>query len=263
MRNPKNPHNSTIVQGLQELSKLEIDNTMRTQIQDIIQYLSKHPSMAKDVDTTVRYKQYPDKQITFNKSPTYNSIGKLHQLLDNASYNLLSYLCDYMSVDNCVYINILSISTDLHISDKSVRRHVTVLINNHCIVKVKDAIKRTATPAIYMINPDIRTKGKVSPDLIDIFYKYANIPRSRFTDTIQPDEKHEIITIYPNLFGDDKKIKIGNITTIDTTDKVQKKESCQPLGKANNPKTFKQSTFDINNIISDEIMQEMDKVFKQ
>ena len=37
MRNPKNPHNSTIVQGLQELSKLEIDNTMRTQIQDIIQ----------------------------------------------------------------------------------------------------------------------------------------------------------------------------------------------------------------------------------
>lgn len=263
MRNPKNPHNSTIVQGLQELSKLEIDNTMRTQIQDIIQYLSKHPSMAKDVDTTVRYKQYPDKQITFNKSPTYNNIGKLHQLLDNGSYNLLSYLCDYMSVDNCVYINILSISTDLHISDKSVRRHVTVLSNNHCIVKVKDAIKRTATPAIYMINPDIRTKGKVSPDLIDIFYKYANIPRSRFTDTIQPDEKHEIITIYPNLFGDDKKIKIGNITTIDTTDKVQKKESCQPLGKANNPKTFKQSTFNINNIISDEIMQEMDKVFKQ
>ena len=114
-----------------------------------------------------------------------------------------------------------------------------------------------------MINPDIRTKGKVSPDLIDIFYKYANIPRSKFIGTIQPDEKHEIITIYPNLFGDDKKIKIGNITTINTTDKVQKKESCQPLGKANNPKTFKQSTFDINNIISDEIMQEMDKVFKQ
>ena len=136
MRNPKNPHNSTIVQGLQELSKLEIDNTMRTQIQDIVQYLSKHPSIAKDVDTTVRYKQYPDKQITFNKSPTYNNIGKLHQLLDNGSYNLLSYLCDYMSVDNCVYINILSISTDLHISDKSVRRHVINLSNNYCIVKV-------------------------------------------------------------------------------------------------------------------------------
>lgn len=208
MRNPKNPHNSTIVQGLQELSKLEIDNTMRTQIQDIIQYLSKHPSMAKDVDTTVRYKQYPDKQITFNKSPTYNSIGKLHQLLDNGSYNLLSYLCDYMSVDNCVYINILSISTDLHISDKSVRRHVTVLINNHCIVKVKDAIKRTATPAIYMINPDIRTKGKVSPDLIDIFYKYANIPRSRLLIQYNQMKNTKLLLYIPIYLVMIKKLKL-------------------------------------------------------
>lgn len=207
MRNPKNPHNSTIVQGLQELSKLEIDNTMRTQIQDIIQYLSKHPSMAKDVDTTVRYKQYPDKQITFNKSPTYNNIGKLHQLLDNGSYNLLSYLCDYMSVDNCVYINILSISTDLHISDKSVRRHVTVLSNNHCIVKVKDAIKRTATPAIYMINPDIRTKGKVSPDLIDIFYKYANIPRSRLLIQYNQMKNTKLLLYIPIYLVMIKKLK--------------------------------------------------------
>ena len=60
--------------------------------------------MAKDVDTTVRYKQYPDKQITFNKSPTYNSIGKIHLILDNKSNNLISNLCDYKTEDN--YVNI-------------------------------------------------------------------------------------------------------------------------------------------------------------
>lgn len=209
----KNPESSTLIQGLLELAKHDdIDDETRDTVRKLCTLLDDRLHIVKEVDKTVRLKEYADKSVTFDRIPKYNLSGGIYDILSTAEITLLHYLISAMSQHNRVQICTDDIIATTQMSLRTVRSSIKKLINTGFLVVDKPAITRKHIPAVYIINPDIAMCGKKNDILIQqIFYKKSKISRKKFKDSIQPNGvTQSIITV--------DKLRIGTIDNIKKDD---------------------------------------------
>ena len=153
-----NRHNSTIVQGLRELAKLdsELPNDLIAKAVQLANFLNENnKQLVNTVDGIVKKKEYKDSNITWYKK----HFLELSRLLSSSANLILDLMCNLMAQGNLVQLSWQNIIDGTGIKNKkSIKNAIEELLDNGCIAIKFPSDKRNAT--IYMVNPEIATVGK-------------------------------------------------------------------------------------------------------
>lgn len=213
-KNPNNPNNSTLIQGLLELLKSDdISDDVRKQVKDLKTALDNQPDAVKLADTAVRNKHYADDKLTFYKTPSYNINPGIHKILSPEQYCLLSILASIMSQDNLVRLSTDNLIELSGLKERTVKKHMVALLKGGYIAIHTPAIPKASIPRVYMINPEIFDCGKPSPYKVSQFWSLSSVNKKSFMQDLRPetDYKQGLIVLASDT---DKKAKIGTLELI-------------------------------------------------
>lgn len=169
LENP-NRYNSTVVQSLLELAKLDtvphdfIDKAVQLAI-----FLNENDrQLVKTIDGIVKKKEYNNDNITWYR----HYFSEIPRLLSANANIILTLMCNVMAQGNLVQLSWQNIIDGTSIkSKKSIQTAIKELLNNGCIAIKFQGDKRNAT--VYMVNPDIAIVGKTA-NLHNQFWELIN-----------------------------------------------------------------------------------------
>lgn len=157
LENP-NRHNSTIVQGLLELSKLDnkLSHDLITKATQLADFLNQNDKqLVNTIDGIVKKKEYNNDNIKWYR----HYFSELSRVLSANANVILTLMCNVMAQGNLVQLSWQNIIDGTGIKNKkSIQTAIKDLQDNGCIAIKCNGDKRNAT--IYMVNPDIAIIGK-------------------------------------------------------------------------------------------------------
>lgn len=157
LENP-NRYNSTIVQGLLELAKLDtlVPHDFIDKAVQIAIFLNENDrQLVKTIDGIVKKKEYNNDNITWYR----HYFSEIPRSLSANANIILTLMCNVMAQGNLVQLSWQDIIDGTGIRNKkSIQTAIKDLLDNGCIAIKCNGDKRNAT--IYMVNPDIAIIGK-------------------------------------------------------------------------------------------------------
>lgn len=153
-----NRHNSTIVQGLLELSKLDnkLPHDLITKAVQLADFLNENDKqLVNTIDGIVKKKEYNNDNITWYR----HYFSEISRILSTNANIVLALMCNVMAQGNLVQLSWQNIIDGTGIRNKkSIQTAIKDLQDNGCIAIKFKGDKRNAT--VYMINPEIAIVGK-------------------------------------------------------------------------------------------------------
>lgn len=172
-QNPRNPKNSTLIQGLLEAERTGRFNTKI--LEAAIKELQTSPQGIREADTAVVSKPYNDSKVTFYQTPVFDQCNR-QLLLSPSACKMLELLRAYMSQQNTIVIDRMLCCKILDLKDRQLRNVVAELRKAQILAVSKPQSGRN--PPEYMINPRVGFRGKREylGTMIRRFWQLRGIP---------------------------------------------------------------------------------------